>query len=136
MRRLPALLCLPSLALALSACASTVSTASFKGQQHEVAQTISNLQADATAGEQKKICANDLSVAVVNKLGGTKGCEEAIKKQLAEIDSLEVSVQSVKLAAGGASATAAVRSVYEGKKRPSSVSLVKEAGKWKISALG
>jgi hypothetical protein len=136
MRRLPALLCLSALALALSACASTVSTAGFKGQQHEVAQTISNLQADATAGEQKKICANDLAAAVVNRLGGKKDCEEAIKKQLAEIDSLEVSVQSVKLVAGGASATAAVRSVYEGKKRPSSVSLVKEAGKWKITALG
>jgi hypothetical protein len=134
--RLPALLCLPPLALVLSACGSTVSTANFKGQQLEVAQTISNLQADATAGEQKKICANDLAAAVVSRLGGTKGCEEAIKKQLAEIDSLEVSVQSIKLATGGASATAAVRSVYEGKTRPSSVSLVKESGKWKISALG
>jgi hypothetical protein len=136
MRRLPALLCLPSCALALSACASTVSTASFKGEQHKVAQTIANLQADATAGEQKKICTEDFAAAVVAKLGGSKGCEEAIKKQLAEIDSLEVSVQSVKLAAGGASATAAVRSIYEGKTRPSSISLVKETGKWKISALG
>jgi hypothetical protein len=136
MRRLPALLCLPPLALTLSACASTVSTAGFKGQQHDVAQTIANLQADATAGEQKKICANDLAAAVVSKLGGKKGCEEAIKKQLAEVDSLTVSVQSVKLASGGTSATAAVRSIYEGKTRPSSVSLVKEAGKWRISAFG
>jgi sorbitol-specific phosphotransferase system component IIBC len=136
MRRLPAPLCLPALALALSACASTVSTASFKGGQHNVAQTIANLQTDATAGEQKKICANDLAAAVVSRLGGTKRCEAAIKKQLTEIDSLTVSVQSVKLAAAGTSATAAVTSVYEGKKRPSSVSLVKEGGKWKISALG
>lgn len=136
MRRLPVLLCLPPLALTLSACGSTVSTAGFKGEQHEVAQTISNLQADATAGEQKKICVDDLAAAVIAKLGGTKGCEEAIKKQLAEIDKLEVSVQSVKLASGGTSATAAVRSIYEGKTRPGSVSLVKEAGKWKISALG
>ncbi len=127
---------MPLSALALSACASTVSTASFKGQQHEVAQTISNLQADGTAGEQKKICADDLAGAVVSRLGGTKGCEEAIKKQLAEIDSLEVSVQSVKLASTGTSATAAVRSIYEGKTRPSTISLVKEAGKWKIAGLG
>lgn len=130
------LICMPLSALALSACASTVSTASFKGQQHEVAQTISNLQADGTAGEQKKICADDLAGAVVSRLGGTKGCEEAIKKQLAEIDSLEVSVQSVKLASTGTSATAAVRSIYEGKTRPSTISLVKEAGKWKIAGLG
>jgi hypothetical protein len=136
MRRLLALICLPSCALMLSACGSTVSTAGFKGQQHEVAQTISNLQADATAGEQKKICGDDLAAVAVSRLGGTKGCEEAIKKQLAEVDSLEVSVQSVKLAAGGTSATAAVTSIYEGKKRPSTASLVKEGGKWKISALG
>jgi hypothetical protein len=136
MRRLTCLLCLPPCALALSACGSTVSTAGFKGEQHEVAQTISNLQADATAGEQRKICGDDLAATVIARLGGSKGCEEAIKKQLAEIDSLEVSVQSVKLAAGNARATAAVTSVYEGKKRPSSVSLVKEGGKWKVSALG
>ncbi len=136
MRRLPVLLCLPPLALVLSACGTTVSTAGFKGEQHEVAQTVSNLQADATAGEQKKICGDDLAAAVVSRLGGSKGCEEAIKKQLAEIDSLEASVQSVKLAAGNTSATAAVTSIYEGKKRPSTVSLVKEGGKWKISGLG
>ena len=131
-----AFICLPLSALALSACSSTVSTAAFKGAQHEVAQTISNLQADATAGEQKKICSDDLAAAAVAKLGGTKGCEAAIKKQLAEVDKLEVSVQSVKLASGGANATAAVRSVYEGKTRPSTVSLVKEGRKWKIAALG
>jgi hypothetical protein len=136
MRRLLALLCLPLCALTLSACGSTVSTANFKGEAHEVAQTISNLQADATAGEQKKICGDDLAAAAVSRLGSVKGCEEAIKKQLAEIDSLEVSVQSVKLASGNSTATAAVTSIYEGKKRPSTVSLVKEGGKWKISALG
>jgi copper chaperone CopZ len=136
MRRLPAMLCLPLFALALSACGASVSTAGFKGEQREVAQTISNLQADATAGEQKKICADDIAVTVVAKLGGTKGCEAAIKKQLAEVDSLEVSVQSVDVSSAGTSATAAVRSVYEGKTRPGTVALVKEGGKWKVAGLG
>jgi hypothetical protein len=133
MRSAPTLLCLPLSALLLSACGSTVSTSSFKGEQHEVAQAISNLQADATAGEQKKICADDLAAGVVARLGGTKGCETAIKNQLAEVDSLEVSVQSVHLSAGDRSATADVKSVHEGKTRPSTVSLVKEGGKWKLS---
>jgi hypothetical protein len=106
MRRAFALLCLPVSTLALAACGSTVSTAGFKGQQHEVAQTISNLQADATAAEQSKICADDLAASVVRKLGGTKGCEAAIKSQLAQVDSLEVSVESVKLAPDGTTATA------------------------------
>jgi|SRR5271166_7195339 len=133
MRRPLALLCLPVSTLALAACGTTVSTAGFKGAQHEVAQTISNLQADATAGEQAKICANDLAAALVQKLGGKKGCEAAIKSQLAQVDSLEASVESVTVAIDGKTATAQVKSIREGKSRPSSVSLVAEGGKWKIS---
>ena len=65
-KRASILLSLPLVALALSACGSAVSTSAFKGEEHEVAQAIADLQADATAGEQGKICANDLSAAVVS----------------------------------------------------------------------
>jgi len=136
MRRAFALLCLPLSPLALAACAGTTTTAGFQGAQHEAAQTIANLQADATAAEEKKICANDLATALVARLGGTKACEAAIKSQLAEVDSLQVSIQSVHTAPGGTSATALLKSIYEGKSRASTVSLVREAGKWKISGLG
>jgi hypothetical protein len=136
MRRPLALLCAPLSALALAACGSTVSTSGFSGEQHEVAQTISNLQADATAGEPKKICTNDIAAPVVARLGGAKGCEAAIKSQLSEVDSLEVSVQSVTVAPDGKTATAQVRSIREGKSRPGTISLVKEGGKWRISSLG
>ncbi|MGP0101747.1 MAG: hypothetical protein ACLPUT_09030 [Solirubrobacteraceae bacterium] len=135
MRRPLALLCLPLTALALAGCGSTVSTSGFKGTEQEVAQTIANLQADATAAEQSKICANDLAATVVTRLGGAKGCEAAIKSQLAQVDSLEVSVLSVKLAATGTTATAQVKSIHEGKSRASAVSLVKEGGEWKVSGL-
>ncbi len=47
--------------------------------------------------------------AVVARLGGTKGCEAAIKSQLAEVDNLEVHVESVTLAPGGKSATAGAK---------------------------
>jgi hypothetical protein len=133
MRRPFALLGLPLSALALAACGTSVSTSAFKGPAHEVAQTISNLQADATAGEQGKVCADDLAAALVAKLGGKKGCEAAIKSQLAQVDSLETSVESVEVAASGTTATATVKSIHEGKSRPSGVSLIKEAGKWKLS---
>jgi hypothetical protein len=129
------LLCLALCALPLSACARAVSTSSFKGKQEEVAKAISNLQADATAAEQKKICANDLAGAVVRSLGGAKGCEAAIKRQVAEIDSLEATIQSIHVASAGTSATAQVKSIHEGKNKLSSVSLVKEGGRWKISGL-
>ena len=58
----------PALRLACSrsgwppAAARTASN-SFKGEEHEVAQTIANLQTDASAGDQQKICSNDLAGA-------------------------------------------------------------------------
>jgi hypothetical protein len=134
--RLPlALICLPLSAFALAGCGSTTTTAGFTGVKHEVAQTIANLQSDATSAEPKKICADQLADALVTRLGGASGCEKAIKDQLAEIDSLETSIKSVDVAAGGRTARAQVSSIREGKTATSTMSLVKEAGKWKISGI-
>jgi hypothetical protein len=44
MRRPLTLLSIPAACLLLSACGSTVATSSFKGTQHDIAQTIANLQ--------------------------------------------------------------------------------------------
>jgi copper chaperone CopZ len=133
-RRLLALTCLPLSALALAACGTTTSTASFKGAEHEVAQTAANLQSDVTAGEQKKVCANDLSASVVRSLGGIKHCETTIKNQISEIDNTELQVESVKV--NGTTATAVVKSTYKGNKRTlKTVSFVKEGNKWKIATL-
>ncbi len=132
-RRVLAPLSVPLCAVALAACGSTVSTTGFKGEQRAVAQTISNLQADATAADAKKICANDVAGTLVRSLGGVKGCERAIKDQLAEVDNLEASIQSIDVAAGAASATARVKSTYEGRSHAGTVTLVKEGKSWKIS---
>ncbi len=131
--RSPALLCVPLLALGLSACAQTVSTSGLKGEAKAAAETVKDLQSNATAGEAKKICQDDLASAVVKRLEGANGgCQEAIKKQLAEIDSVELTVESVQVT--GASALAHVKSIYSGKKKLSTMSLVKEGKKWKISS--
>jgi hypothetical protein len=130
-----ALLCVPLLALAIAACGNTVSTSNFKGESHEVAQAIANLQSDATAGDQKKLCANDLAAAVLSRLGGQKGCEKTLKTQLAEIDNLEANVKSIQIAPGAKTATATVKSTYAGKSRSAGVSLDKEGGAWKVSAV-
>jgi hypothetical protein len=132
-KRVPALLCAPLLALALAACGSTVATSSFKGEQHGVAQAIANLQSDATAGDEKKVCAKDLAAAVVSKLGGKKGCEASLKTQLAEIDNVEASVKSIQIASGAKTATARVKSTYAGKRRTGTLSLVKEGSAWKVA---
>jgi hypothetical protein len=125
-------------AMALGACAKTVSTSAFKGEAREVAQAISNLQSDVTARDEQKICNNDLAGAVVARLNAAPGrCKRVIKDQLAEIDSSDVRVDSVALSGVGAqrTATAKVRSIVSGKTRASTVSLVKEGGKWRISAV-
>ncbi len=135
MRRSLTLLCAAPCALALAACGSTVSTTGFKGAKRDVAQTIANLQSDATTAQQKKICANDLAAATVAKLGGAKGCEAAIKNQLAQVDSLDVSVQSVQLTKNETVASAQTKSIHQGKSRASALTLVKEGGKWKVSGI-
>ena len=133
MARVRLLLALCLCAPALAACGSTTSTSSFKGVEHEVAERISSLQSDATSSNRESICKNDLSAAIVAKLGGRKQCEEALKHQLAQIDNLEATIVSVKVAPDGKSATAKVKSTYEGKSREKTIPLVKEKGGWKVS---
>lgn len=131
MRRLLATASVPLCALAVSACATTTSTSSFKGEQHAIAQRVADLQSDETAGEEKKICANDLAGPVVKRLGGQKGCEAAVKDQV--VDNTEAVVESVQVS--GTSATAKVKSTFAGKKRIATVAFQKEGSQWKISAL-
>jgi hypothetical protein len=128
--------CAVLLVVGLSACATTVSTSAYKGEAKDVAQTIKNLQSDVTAGEEKKVCQNDLASSVVKSLSSAKGgCQRAIKDQLAEIASFEVNIQSIQVTSPAKSATARVKSKYSGKNRISTLSLVKEGAKWKIAKL-
>ena len=138
LKRLLALICALCLATGLAACSKTLSISAFKGEEHAVAQTISNLQADVTAGNEQKICTNDLAAPVAARLNSAPGgCKQAIKNQLTELDNFEVAVQSVHLATAGAqpTATAHVTSIRAGKTKASTLALVKEGGKWKISSL-
>jgi Domain of unknown function (DUF4878) len=128
----------PLLAVLLAACGSSVATTSFKGEEHEVAQAISNLQTNASAGNEEKLCSEDLAGTVVGALDRAQGgCKQAMKNQLAEIDNFEVSIQGVHVTSQGAhpTATATVKSINAGKSRASTVTLVKEGGRWKVSGL-
>ncbi len=127
------MLCAPLLATGVAACASTVSTSSFKGEQQKVAQAISNLQSDASALEAKKICGEDLAATNVARLNAQGGCKQAIEEQLKQIDSFETTVESVKIA--GDRATAQVKSIDAGKKTVQTLTLVKEDGKWRVSGV-
>jgi hypothetical protein len=133
LRALPPALAATICALALGGCGTTATSAPFKGEKHQAAQAVASLQSAATDGEGNKICAQILTKATVAKLGGRKGCETAIKHQLALVDNMETSIESVTLAPGGRSASATVKSIYSGKTQRSKVSLAKEGGSWRIS---
>ncbi len=126
-------LCALALVVGLAACGETASTSNFKGESHSVAQTVSDLQSDATAGDQKKLCQNDLAGALTARLSTAGGCQAVLKKQLHEIDALNMTIESISV--NGTSATAHVKSTYSGKNRITTLTLVKEGPRWKISGL-
>jgi hypothetical protein len=128
--------CAPLLALGVSACASSTTPSSFKGEERAVAQVVADLQSYGTAGEAQKICTKLLASTVTARLrSATGGCKQALKSQLSQVDTPEATVEKVKLQ-GTTGATAEVKSVYAGRATLSNVTLVKEGSAWKISKLG
>ncbi|MFZ1154832.1 MAG: nuclear transport factor 2 family protein [Solirubrobacteraceae bacterium] len=130
-RQLTAAFCALALAVGLAACGETASTGNFKGESHNVAQTVSDFQSDATAGNQTKLCQNDLASTLTTRLQSAGGCQAVLKEQLHEIDALNMTIESI--AVNGASATAHVKSTYSGKSRITTLTLVKEGSRWKVS---
>jgi hypothetical protein len=120
--------------LGLSACGET-GASNFKGESHAVAQTVSDFQSDVTARDEKKVCENDLAATLKTSLQkNAGGCRAALKKQLLEVDSPTLTIESV--AIKGTTASARVKSLYSGKNRLTTMTLVKEGSRWKISGTG
>jgi hypothetical protein len=126
-------ICVLAFALGIAACGETASTSSFKGESHNVAQTISNFQTDATAEDQKKLCEDDLAATLTTKLGRVGGCQAVLKTQLHEIDALGLTIESIVVK--GTAAQARVKSTYSGKSRVTTLTLVKEGSHWRISGI-
>lgn len=113
------------------ACGEATSTSKFTGEDRNVAQTLSDFQSHATAREQKKLCESDLAATVTKRLQSAGGCQAVLKKQLVQLDALNLTIESVSVK--GATATAKVKSIYSGKNRIATVALVKEGSRWKIA---
>ena len=142
MKRSSPLLIVVLLALGIGACGSTVSTSSFKGEAHAVAQRIADLQSDVSALNEQKICEQDFSRAARERLWlhgnilstHLSACKQALKRQLSVIDDYELTVE--KIAVSGATATARVRSTWSGKLSTNTLKLVKEGGNWRVEGVG
>jgi hypothetical protein len=121
--------------IGLAACGEVVSTGSFKGEKGVVAQRISQFQNDATKSENETICHDDLAAALKKRIENSGGsCKQAIKDQLAEIDTFTLSITSIEIS--GDTATALVKSNFAGKLEPSKLMLVREDRTWKVSGVG
>jgi hypothetical protein len=118
-------------ASALAACGETVSTGSFKGEERHVAETVSDFQKDATGSDEQKLCSNDLAKTLTKRLSAAGGCQAVVRGQLGQVDALSLTVKSI--AVTGTTAQARVKSTWAGKNRVSTLSLVKEGKRWKIS---
>jgi hypothetical protein len=134
-KRSGALLLAVALSLTAAACGTTtVTTGNFKGESHAVAHAIAEFQTDATNGDQKKVCHNDLAQSVQERLKSSGGCERAVKSQLQQIDNFNMTIGSIKLLSTS-TATATVASTHSGKSRVSTLQLVKEGKSWKLAAV-
>jgi hypothetical protein len=132
-RRLVAGLCALAFATGIAACGETASTSGFKGEEHNVAETVSSFQSDATAADEKKLCENDLAATLTKSLQGSGGCQTALKNQLREVDALGLTIETISIKGKGA--LAKVKSAYSGKSRVTALTLVKEGSHWKISGV-
>jgi hypothetical protein len=126
-----------ALSLAAGGCGAQTSQSAgrFRGPQKPVAQAIDDLSSAGSKGDAKKICDSLLAKPVVQSLNQAgSDCQKAVKDQLKDADDFQLKVQSVTV--NGTSATAKVKSQFNGKDHIDTLGLVKEGPAWKIATLG
>ncbi|TMK41211.1 MAG: nuclear transport factor 2 family protein [Actinobacteria bacterium] len=143
MRRRPphrlasALTCATAIASLAAGCAQAPQTSAgrFSGESKAVAQEIDDWNSAASKHDEKHICQQDLSGALVAALDRAKGgCQDAVRRQLDAADTFTTSVQSVSV--NGDQATAQVKSSHNGHDRIDTLTLIKEGGRWHLAGLG
>jgi hypothetical protein len=134
-----ALLAAVAAAALLAGCApsttsSSNSTSKFRGDQRQAAQTIEDLEAAANDGNEAKICNELLSRSLAGRLASHgASCAAATKGAVKDTDSVGMTVEQVRIA--GDRATARVKLDRGDQDRFANIQLVREGGRWKISAL-
>jgi hypothetical protein len=117
-----------------STTSSSNSTSKFKGDQRQAAQTIEDLEAAANDGNETKICNELLSRALAGRIAAHGApCPVAAKAAVKDADSVGMTVEQVRV--NGDRATARVTLDRGNKDRVVNMQLVREGGRWRISAL-
>jgi hypothetical protein len=134
---------LPSLiaagALLAGGCGATTSSDEedppvLRGEQQLVGQAIEDLQDAATEGDEERICRELLAKDLAERLGGTgQECEPTVRDALENTDTTDLTVRAVTVS--GTTATARVEAERGDADRVTTVGLVKEGARWRISRL-
>jgi hypothetical protein len=113
---------------------STDSSGKFRGQQRLVANAIEDFQSAASKGDQGKVCRDLLAQSLRARLSrGAGGCLATVDAVLKDTDTFELTVQSVRISGG--KATARVQEDTGDHTRTVTLGLVKEGPGWKLALL-
>jgi len=139
MRPVVAVMCTLLLAVVAAGCAqagsSGDSSTHFKGQQHDVAATVEDLQSAASKHDEGQVCSQLLAKQLVDRLDAMPGgCQAEVKAALKDTDTTDLTVEAVTI--NGGDATARVKTENGSKDKTTTLQLAKEAGRWKVSSFG
>ncbi len=123
-------------AVAVAGCTTQTTTkdssGKFRGEQRLVANTVEDFESAASKGDQDQICRELLAKPLIADLaehGGT--CENAVDGALKDSDAYGLTVESVRIADGRA--TARVKADRGKHDVIRTINLVKEGPGWRIS---
>ena len=139
MRPVAAAICTLLLALLAAGCtqagSSGDSASTFNGQQHDVATTVEDLQSAGAKHDEGQVCSQLLAKQFVDTLDAAPGgCQAKVKAALKDTDTFDLTVEAVTI--NGDKATARVKTENGAKDKTTTLQLVKEGGRWKISSFG
>jgi copper chaperone CopZ len=104
----------------------------FRGDQRAVAQAVEDLESAAQDGNEAKLCTQVLARSFADRIGAAGGgCTNAVKAAIKDTDSIDMTVQSVRV--NGDRATARVKFETGKNDRRGNVTLVREGGRWRVA---
>jgi copper chaperone CopZ len=107
----------------------------FEGAERQVADVVVDLRDTARRGDSERLCSTVLSQELVTRFeqAGGEGCAAAVEEAIRDADSFDLTVQEVEVQ--GDQATARVRSQAGEREQTDVIRLVRERGRWRVSAL-
>jgi copper chaperone CopZ len=136
-RPLTVLLAALALAALAAGCApqqssSSDSVSKFNGDQRAVARSVEDLESAASDSDEAKLCTQVLARALTDRLAAAGGgCTNAVNAAIKDTDSLDMTVESVRV--NGDRATARVKFETGKNDRRGTVALVREGGRWRVA---